>query len=325
MRQAGRYHSHYRALKDKYSFLDLCKTPELACQVTMGPINAFDFDAAILFSDILFPLEAMGMQLKYDPGPILSWYIKTVKDVARLESNDSIIEKLEFQSKAINLIRKRLPTDKDLIGFVGGPLTLFSYAIEGQHEGTKVKLEEAINDGRFSIFSEKLIKILIGNMCIQAQAGADTVAIFDTSAGLLDITLFNKIIAPCLLSLITLFKKSYPNTPVIYYSKGTGKEHWDTLKSLNINCLGIDWNHDISCVLNEYQNFFSIQGNFNPNILLDNPLIFEKHIIDYFAKIKSLPKEQLKGWICGLGHGVLPGTPEQNVKTFIKLQKEYFS
>src|SRR4051812_34624289 len=164
MRQAGRYHAHYQALRAKHSFIDLCKIPEVACEATMGPIRDFDFDAAILFSDLLFPLEAMGMGLKYEEGPKLDWHLKETSDLARLQGGGGLVKELEFQARALEQIRKKLPQDKGLIGFVGGPLTLFCYAVEGSHKGELDSARKGLNDGRFTGFFEKLLDLLVGNM-----------------------------------------------------------------------------------------------------------------------------------------------------------------
>jgi len=127
MRQAGRYHSHYRSLKEKYTFEQLCKSPELAAEVAYGPIKEFDFDVAILFSDILYVLEGLGLELKFDPGPKFSSYINinNMKDYANI---DQALDHLKFQSDAIKITRERISNSKSLIGFVGGPWTLVRYA-----------------------------------------------------------------------------------------------------------------------------------------------------------------------------------------------------
>ena len=127
MRQAGRYHSHYKSLKEKYTFEQLCKLPDLAAEVAYGPIKEFDFDVAILFSDILYVLEGLGLELKFDPGPKFSSYINVnnMKDYANI---DQALDHLEFQSDAIKITRERISNSKSLIGFVGGPWTLVRYA-----------------------------------------------------------------------------------------------------------------------------------------------------------------------------------------------------
>lgn len=324
MRQAGRYHSHYQKLKEKYSFIELCKLPEVACEATLGPIRDFDFDAAILFSDLLFPLEVMGMGLNYDPGPKLGWHLKSSQDLMKLKSGPELVEKLKFQAEAMKLIRKTLPSSKGLLGFVGGPLTLFCYAVEGSHAGELIDSKAGLQDGRFNGFVEKLMNLLVENMKLQAEAGADTIAVLDTCAGEFSPEIFEKQIVPVLKTLFEKFQKLCPQTPITYYSKGTGPAHWKSLTPLPIACLGIDWNHDIAEVLKEWGKYWAIQGNIDPNWLFLEPKELENRLREIFTKVKALPPEVRKGWVCGLGHGVLPKTPESNVRLFLNLQKEIF-
>ncbi len=184
MRQAGRYHAHYQGLRQTHGFMDLCKKPEVACETTMGPIRDFDFDAAILFSDLLFPLEVLGMGLSYEPGPKLEWHLQNKADLGRLNpGGESLARQLSYQSDAMALIRKALPVEKGLIGFVGGPLTLFFYAAAGSHSGDLKTAHEGMKDGRFEGFCERLEDLLAENMAMQARAGADTIAMMDTCAG----------------------------------------------------------------------------------------------------------------------------------------------
>jgi uroporphyrinogen decarboxylase len=135
MRQAGRYHHHYQRLRARHGFMELCKRPQLAAEVTLGPIEDFGFDAAILFSDLLFPLEAMGMGLRYEPGPKLDWHLRQPGDLARLQGGAARASHMSFQAEAIALLRSRLAPERSLIGFVGGPFTLYAYAVAGSHEG----------------------------------------------------------------------------------------------------------------------------------------------------------------------------------------------
>ena len=148
MRQAGRYHKHYHALRAKYSFMDLCKQPELAAEVALGPVLDFDFDAAILFSDLLFPLEALGMGLEYtDRGPQLEWKLSEYT-ISQLRSVEAAWPDLLFQGDAVRATRELLPPDRSLIGFVGGPWTLFVYAVEGTHKGSQAAIRRQKLAGR---------------------------------------------------------------------------------------------------------------------------------------------------------------------------------
>lgn len=329
MRQAGRYHSHYQGLRSKYSFIDLCKIPEVAAEVTFGPINDFGFDAAILFSDLLFPLEAMGMGLRYDEGPKLDWHLQTLADLDCLQSGPELAAQMNFQAEALKLIRAGLAPGKGLLGFVGGPLTLYFYAVEGSHKNVdKTKPHSAINglrDGRYEGFCKKLSGLLVANMVLQAKAGADGVAVLDTCGGELNAQEFKGFAIPPLKSVLNEFKKECPETPVVYYSKGTGPEHWESLRDLPIDCLGVDWNHDIAAVLERFGERFAIQGNIDPEWLFLEPQELERRLRDVFTRVAALDPKYRKGWVCGLGHGVLPKTPESNVRLFLKLQKEMFS
>ena len=185
MRQAGRYHRHYQALRAQHEFMDLCKRPELAAAVTLGPVEEFGFDAAILFSDLLFPLEAMGMGLRYAPGPQLDWHLHSMADLSRLCGGAERAPHMIFQAEAIQLLRTRMPAGSCLIGFVGGPFTLYAYAVAGSHEDFLRGAHDGLDNGLYAGFNERLCALLAANMALQAQAGADCVAIFDTAAGAL--------------------------------------------------------------------------------------------------------------------------------------------
>ena len=162
MRQAGRYHSHYQGLRKTYSFVELCKNPELAAEVALGPINDFDYDVAILFSDILFPLESLGLKLDYKPGPIFDGYL-THRDIKTLKPAQDLLPDLNFQAEALTLTRNSLSNDKSLVGFVGGPWTLLSY-------GVGIKNEPKINNVENNIFYEKL------NAALGLQVGRTSIS-----------------------------------------------------------------------------------------------------------------------------------------------------
>jgi uroporphyrinogen decarboxylase len=324
MRQAGRYHSHYQNLRRRHSFMELCKKPELACEVALGPIRDFDFDAAILFSDLLFPLEAMGMGLHYDDKPRLDWYLRKPEDLKNLRSGKQLSEGLFFQARALELTRAALDPRKGLLGFVGGPLTLYSYAVEGTHQGDFVSVHQGLNDGRYEGFWEKLSDLLVENMVLQAQAGADAIAVLDTCAGKFDQAIFQTKVVPCLADLLSKFKTRCPDHCVIYYSKDTQRNHWDSLRELPIDCLGIDWKNDLSQTLQEEAPYWSIQGNSDPHWLLLELNDFEDRLRTSFLKVRELPRNILQGWVCGLGHGVLPNATEEHVRSFVRIQKEIF-
>lgn len=323
MRQAGRYHSHYQSLKRHNDFIALCKNPQLAAETAMGPIHDFNFDAAILFSDLLFPLEAMGMGLTYAPGPKLAFHLRGLEDVARLQGGAQRADFMQFQADAMRLTRARLRRDKGLIGFVGGPFTLYVYAAAGSHEKAHDALP-GLDNGIYDAFNDKLLDLLAANMALQSRAGAECVAVFDTAAGEIDATLYGARVVPVLADLLARFRRLDAHTPVTYYSRGTGPAYWDQLQGLPFQCLGVDWRHDMVEVLQRYGDRWAIQGNVDPEWLhLPLPEL-EARLREYFGRLRALPDAARRGWICGLGHGVLQRTPEQNVRRFVTLQREIF-
>ncbi len=325
MRQAGRYHRHYQALRARHEFIELCKNPDLATEVTMGPIEDFGFDAAILFSDLLFPLEALGMGLEYSPGPKLAWHLHTSADVARLTGGAARAQHMAFQGEAIQRLKRRLPVDKPLIGFVGAPFTLYAYAAAGSHEGFTQQGSSGLKLDLYAGFCEQLVPMLAANMVIQAEAGADCIALFDTAAGTLNPAQFALHAAGPLADTIKLFRQQCPHIPLIYYSRETGPEHWAALRSLNIQCLGIDWRHDLANTLTDQTARWCLQGNIDPEWLHLPAAELEIKVRAVFERVLTLPAAVRAAWVCGLGHGVLQHTPEENVRLVLRVQREMFS
>lgn len=315
MRQAGRYHDHYQNMKKTNTFMELCKQPELACEVTMGPIEEFDFDAAILFSDLLFPLEQLGMDLVYNPGPKLGYKIETLADIAKLNSSPDQ-NFFNFQHDACKLLKKALPETKTLLGFVGAPFTLYAYAVEGSHAGALVSSKTGLYDGRYEKFCELLLPNVIHEMKIQAEGGAQAVCIFDTAVGELTLKDFKNYALPKLKIMTKEFKKSYPDVKIIYYSRNTHVNYLHAIEDDNIDVLGVDWRHTLPEVLNTFSKDYMIQGNFDP-CWLHLPWAECEKNLEVFYKELTDANCDLSRWICGLGHGVLQHTPQENVKNTI--------
>lgn len=317
MRQAGRYHKHYQALRREHSFMDLCKKPDLAAEVALGPIQDFDFDVAILFSDLLFPLEALGMGLKYDPAPELGFQLTPAK-LKDLKSVRAAIEDLHFQKDALHATRKVLPKDKSLIGFVGGPWTLFTYAVEGGHKGNLTASKTGVD--LYHKFCESLLPLLEMNIRLQLEGGAEVVMMFDTAAGELSPTLFALNVAPHLKTLAETFPGKLG-----YYSKGTVPAHLAAVRSCPAFLgFGVDHRFDLAEELLRQRHGF-VQGNFDQALLFSSPEDFEKRMNEYFEPLRRLTPDQRRFWVSGLGHGVLPNTPEENVRRFVKRVREVFA
>ncbi len=317
MRQAGRYHKHYQALRKAHSFMELCKNPHLAAEVALGPVAEFDFDVSILFSDLLFPLEALGMGLSYDPAPKLGWHLNN-DNVEKLRFWEDAVEALAFQKEAMQMTRKVLPVEKSLIGFVGGPWTLFTYAVEGEHKGSLVKAKKQLS--LYHRFCEALVPLLKANIQLQFEGGAEVVMIFDTAAGELSPTIFKSDLQPYLIDLAQKFPGKLG-----YYSKGTTPSHIEELRQkTEFAGYGIDHRFEIADELKRHGSGF-LQGNFDQALLFCSPAEFELRLDQYLQKISLLTPEQRRFWVCGLGHGVLPETPEANVRRFVQKIREVFN
>jgi uroporphyrinogen decarboxylase len=318
MRQAGRYHKHYQKLREKYSFLEMCKIPELAAEVAFGPIEEFDFDVAILFSDILFPLEALGMGLEYtDQGPNLGWHLNR-ETFFKLKPIDLATEKLLFQKEALQCTRQKLPPNKSLIGFIGGPWTLFTYATLGKHDGALVlaKKDISLQDDFINI----IINLLIKNIQLQLDGGAEIVMIFDTAAGELSLEEFERLVLYPIQTLANAFPKKLG-----YYSKGTSESAIDKILEIkNLVGIGIDHRIPMKNIFQKNTIGFS-QGNFDQALLFREGKDFLKTLENYLQPFLELKPEERLGWVAGLGHGVLPKTPETNVKIYVETIRRVFS
>lgn len=328
MRQAGRYHSHYQNIKKDSDFMTMCKDPNLACEVTMGPIQDFNFDAAILFSDLLFPLEQLNMGLSYKSGPpTLEYRVDSQESLKKLKYQKNSKEFYQFQKEACTLLKKRLPTEKTLIGFVGAPFTLYTYAVEGSHAGNLSSSKIGFYDGRFNAFMELLLPDVLEEMKQQAEGGAEAIALFDTAAGELMVSDYKEFVIPKILYLTTEFKKAFPNKKIIYYSKLTHTHYLEALsdsdKNSSIDVLGIDWRMNLAETLNKFGHKYFIQGNIDPSYLHMPWEILEKKLHSLYNEVKS-KNAPMNKWIMGLGHGVLQHTPESNVKNAVKLIQENF-
>lgn len=318
MRQAGRYHKHYQGLRAQNSFEDLCKKPELAAQVALGPVAEFDFDVSILFSDILFPLEALGMGLAYtDHGPQLSFKLnpETINDLGPV---DKAVEFMGFQKEAMMATRAVLPSNKSLIGFVGGPWTLFVYAVEGSHAGSLIQSKTLIN--LFPKFLEKMYPLLKENIKLQFEGGAEVVMVFDTAAGEVSPLFFKEFIQPVLAKIA----QDYPGK-IGYYSKGTQPVFFNK-EFVSLPWAGQGFDH--RCYIPDsfaVQNKGFVQGNFDQSLLFLDDADFKKALNTFLAPMKEMTPAQRAGWVCGLGHGVLPKTPEKNVKLFVDTVRKELS
>ena len=317
MRQAGRYHSHYQGLRKKHSFVELCKQPELAAEVAMGPINDFDYDVAILFSDILFPLESLGLKLDYKPGPTFE-NLLTPDSLKNLDSSDKIVDDMKFQSNALSITRNALSENKSLVGFVGGPWTLLSY-------GTGIKNETNIDDLHKNEFYEKLLyDVLIPALYqiieMQLKSSAEIVYMFDTNASQLQSNYF---IGKYIEEIKEGIFSAFPNQ-VAYFCK-ENPILVDPKSNLKYQLAGMVYgeNEGLETILPKLESGF-LQGNFDPKNLLLPEKEFQFEVDNFIKIFRNLSDTERSGWVCSLSHGVLPKAREDNVRYFIEKVRSNF-
>lgn len=320
MRQAGRYQKTYRALREKHSFIDLCKIPELSAKVGFNAVDEFDYDLCILFSDLLFPLEAFGMGLKYEPGPILGWNLRDKSDFKKFSSTEEAFEKIKFQGACLAATREELPKDKSLIGFVGGFWTLFAYAVDGSHKGNMLETKKNLH--LFDEFVEShMLSFLEKNIELQLNNSAEVVMIFDTAVGEVSAEFFKACIGPHLLKLV----KKFPGK-LGYYAKGGNLDYYSK-EFLDQSWAGMGWDHrwSLPSVLKNRKHTGFVQGNFDQALLHQSLSDLKVSLEQYLEPLKNLSPEERRGWVAGLGHGVLPKTPEDNVKYYVDRVREVLS
>jgi uroporphyrinogen decarboxylase len=317
MRQAGRYHDHYQALKKDHTFEELCKNPLLAAETAMGPINEFDFDVAILFSDILFPLEALGMDLSYNPGPQFGLHLNE-ENANSLLVNQNPISFMNFQGEAIERTVERLPKEKSFIGFVGGPWTLISYACNINKDSRQINL----NNFQIGLLDNVILPLLKENIKLQLNAGAEVVMIFDSAAHQLDEEDLNTYLEKTFNSLA----KEFPNKVGYYAKDGINYETIIAKQNdheIDLAGMGLDSNIDIRDYFKKTTNGF-VQGNFSEHFLTLPHEEFLPKLDMFINQMSDLTPEDRAGWVCGLGHGVLKTTPQENVKEFVRRIREAF-
>jgi uroporphyrinogen decarboxylase len=313
MRQAGRYLPEYRAVRSNIDFLALCKNPQLAAEVTLQPVDILGVDAAILFSDILIPVEAMGMRLEFSDkeGPVLSEPVRSKASVDRLIIPD-VEGDLPFIFETIRILRKELENKVPLIGFSGAPFTLATYMVEGGSSKHFLNTKKMMfqNNVVFGYLMEKITDVIISYVSAQIKAGAQAVQLFDTWAGMLAPVDYKKFAFPYIRKAISELKKE--GVPVIYFVNdcaGILKE----VKKTGADVVGIDWRIDFADAVKKLGKKMVVQGNLDPCALFLPEEKIEERVKDILWK-----GEAAKGHIFNLGHGVLPQTPVENVAAMVE-------
>jgi uroporphyrinogen decarboxylase len=321
MRQAGRYLPDYQQVRSKLTFLELCKTPELAAEVTIQPIDILGVDAAILFSDILIPLEAMGLTLEFHEkvGPVFPDPVRDRDAVDRLIIPDPE-EHLNFVLETIRILRRELAQKVPLIGFAGAPFTLATYLIEGGSSKFFFDTKKMMfaNPELYTALLEKITACTTVYLKAQAEAGAQALQIFDSWAGVLAPGDFERFALPYVQRIIADLKKS-TDVPIIYFANN-GATLLDLSKTSGADVLGLDWRVDIAKAVEQIGPGISVQGNLDPIALL----LPEKELRARVAKILA-GASRAHGHICNLGHGIHQFTPPAQAKIFIDAVHELSS
>jgi uroporphyrinogen decarboxylase len=314
MRQAGRYQASYRAVRERFSFEQVCTTPEIACQVTLQPIKEFDLDAAIVFSDILVVFPPMGLPVHFgDGGPKIARPVRSASDAAGLRSLDPEAG-LGFVMEAIRMIRRDLPQSIPLIGFSGAPFTLACYAIEGttSREFTVARefffREPEAARGLMSHLADSVADYLNA----QIDAGADAVQIFDSWGGLLSPEDYRNWVLPHMRTIVERVRR--PGIPIICYLNGTS-HLIDILNDTKSDVISVDWRTDMTQAATTCVNQTALQGNLDPVALFSSSDEIRRRAQSIMRQMDATAK----GHVFNLGHGILPTTPEKNVHALVHI------
>jgi uroporphyrinogen decarboxylase len=315
MRQAGRYLPEYRAVREQAGdFMTLCKTPELACEVTLQPLARFDLDAAIVFSDILTIPDALGLGLHFvaNEGPKFLHPIMSVADIDRLGILD-IGAELNYVPLAIDMIKRALPDGMPLIGFSGSPWTLATYMLEG---GSSKQFHRA--KGMLYQHPDAMLRLLdclqinVTAYCLaQIAAGVDAIMLFDTWGGVLSDAAYPQFSLAFMQPTVAAIQKQYPEVPVILFSKGCG-QYLAEQAATGCAALGLDWTVDIAAARAQVGTQVSLQGNMDPAILLSNEAVIRAEVERILTRFGNHP-----GHVFNLGHGITPDVDPAMVEVLV--------
>jgi uroporphyrinogen decarboxylase len=317
MRQAGRFMKEYWDIKNKYSFLEMCKTPEIAADVTMLPVDLLGIDAAILFSDILVTAEAMGGDLSFaqGTGPKFANPVRTTADVDKLDT--AVVHKLQYVADAIKIVQQRLQGSIPLIGFAGAPFTVMSYLVEGG-SSKDFKLTKLLMHNEPELAHRLLAKIAAVTadyLNLQIAAGVNAVQIFDSWAQALAWDDYKEFSHRYICEIIS--KLNRKNVPVISFCKGSSV-FAPLMAEAKPDVISIDWNVDLLDIKKRLPEGIAVQGNLDPHILYADKKVIKERIYRLFDRMKGE-----NGFIFNLGHGIMPDIPFDNVKYAVDVIKEY--
>lgn len=317
MRQAGRCLPEYRALRKDYSFLDLVRTPALATEVSLQPVRRFNFDAAILFSDILVVPEALGQAYYFrDSGGVqMEFAVRDAHDVQRLNST-GVTDRLQYVASAVKSIKAELGDRTALLGFAGSPWTLANFMLEGGSSGKFTRALEMFQSEwqLFDALCEKLTRAVVESLNLQIEAGADAVQIFDSLGGLLPAANFEAASGRWLETIVSQLPKG---VPVIVYSKGT--RNWPALAKTGANVIGVDHETSLKEAISSLPVWTGIQGNLNPSLLQTAQP--EEVAVETRGLLEQMRGRH--GYIFNLGHGVPAAAKLENLEALVRTVQQF--
>ncbi|MGA3404475.1 MAG: uroporphyrinogen decarboxylase [Candidatus Bathyarchaeia archaeon] len=317
MRQAGRFLPEYRKIREKHSLMDICKDPDLCAEVSTLPVDILDVDAAILFADIMLPLEGMGVKFEITDGvgPVILSSLNDFQSVNSLTNLDPDSD-VPFVMEAISATKKKLDSRVPLIGFCGAPFTLASYLIEGHATRDYVKTKKLMykDPKTWHLLMDKLSTSMGLYLRAQVNAGVDAVQLFDSWVGCLSPSDYHKYALPYSRRVFSYLKDL--TTPCIHFGTGTAAI-LDDMKQAGGDVFSIDWRIPIDVAWQKLGYDVAIQGNLDPAVLLADSNLVKAQVADILMRVGNKP-----GHIFNLGHGILPDTPQDNVRQVVEFVHE---
>jgi len=317
MRQAGRYMKQYREIRAKASILEICKRPDLAAQVTLQPVEVLDVDAAIIFADLLLPVEPMGLKLKFvaGEGPNIANPVRTSDDVDSLSISNT--DELGYVGEAIQLVVRQLGGRVPVIGFVGAPFTLASYMIEGGPSKSFIRTKAMMyrDETLWRRLMGKLVDVLCPFAIAQATAGARAIQVFDSWVGAIGPDDYVRYVAPYSRALIERIRTA--SVPVIHFGTGAAG-FFRELHAAGGDVMGVDWRVNIDQAWMDISYRSAVQGNLDPAVLFAPLPELKMRVLELLKRTGSRP-----GHIFNLGHGILPETPVESVRAVVDIVHEF--
>jgi len=319
MRQAGRYMAEYRAVRKQYSILEICKTPEIAAEVTITAAEKLDVDAAIIFADLLLPLEVMGLPFHFSAGegPVVEQPLRTKTAVDALQTDRS--SELGYVAESIRRVVKHFGEKLPVIGFCGAPFTLASYMIEGGGSRNYIHTKKMMytNPAAWQMLMEKLVEVLAAYSADQVQGGADALQIFDSWVGCLGVEDYRQYVLPHTRDLVQRLQAT--GVPIIYFGTDTATL-LPAMKETGAQVMGVDWRIPLDEAWRELDHEGAIQGNLDPVLLFADQEQLRSRTEIILRQAQGRP-----GHIFNLGHGILPETPVDNVRALVDFVRELSS